>query len=174
MSKIEVTSWRKSYTFFIFSLVIGIGTLVYIGKYTLVPKMFLSKVIILNIVVFFLIPFRLWKRLLSYNTYESMLFAAIGLGLNFNTLLLWFNFLCVSKTYSIEKHIADMNIQRDVLAGTYVEFILEDDYLKEFPEVRIFDIHEDNEMLLEAEKLRYTITKGCLGYEVVKNIEAVN
>ncbi|RMG76261.1 MAG: hypothetical protein D6707_12530 [Bacteroidetes bacterium] len=174
MSKVEITSWRKSYTFLIVSLIAGIGTLVYVGKYTLVPKMFLSKVIILNIVVFLLIPIRLWKRLLGYNSYESILFATIGLGLNFNTFLMWLNFFCVSNTYSEEKHIVDMKIQQDVLAGTYVEFVLEDDYLKEFPEVRIFDVHEDNKMLLEAQKLKYTITTGCLGYDVVKNIEAIN
>ncbi|NUM49494.1 MAG: hypothetical protein HUU48_00125 [Flavobacteriales bacterium] len=159
------------YVMMVFVFFGGFISIAYVGHYTLISVFFISKVIAFFLVVFMLFPFRWYKRFLSFNIYEILLFNVLTVGPGMTALLLWINFLICTE---IKTEVYFIRSKQLETVGTFNAnkhtIILENNAYEEYPEIRIFE-NSNYPLLAKATAIRYKMGNGILGYKVVLEYE---
>jgi hypothetical protein len=146
---------------------LGYISIAYVGHYTLVSAIFISKIVVFFSVSFMLIPLKFYKQFFSFNIYEMLLFNLLFTGPGITAMLLWLNFLVHS---DVKNEVYIISAKKLEIAGTFHSnkhfIILENNAYNNFPEIRTFE-NSDYPLLAEAKAIRYKTAKGILGYTIL-------
>ena len=166
--------WHWAYSVMLAGLFLGLMSLAYVGNKTLVSFGFISRVLAFCCCFGLLIPMRFYMRWLGLDRLEALLFNVMGVGPLLCSTLLWLNFL-VRTDRQTEIYPV---VSKELISGAYfqditVSFTLADSAWAEYPEVRRFEITEDNITIINGMEVKITVATGFLGYVVLVDNEVL-
>ena len=159
----------ESYHLMPIGLFAGMGSVLFLSSKLLVPKLFITQVVVVCCLSGLLIPMKLYEKYLGWGRIESFILNVFGVGPIICALLMWTNFLISTETKLVSYKVTQVQLITDLDA--YFQLELEGKAMGEFPEFREFTLTEDNRHYANANFIEYEISTGILGYDVVNNIE---
>ena len=156
-------------------LFFGIFTFAFIGSATLVPNIFLSKILAFFCFIGLLIPFRFYKKRFGMNKVEAALFNIMAIGPSVSALLLWTNFLIRTSEKEESFNVFSVKlIEAEHFDNLEVIFSLENDSVYiDYPKFRTVSLEKGDLKKAEAGKLKITTAMGLLGYRIYLGNEAI-
>lgn len=166
--------WHWAYSVMLIGLFFGLASLVIAGNKTLVSFGFISRVLAFCCCLGLLIPMRFYMKWLGLDRLEAVLFNVMGVGPIICSTLLWMNFLIRTDQQSEVYPV----LSRELIGGAYfqditVAFTLADSAWADYPEVRRFEVTEDNVNIINGREVKITVATGLLGYRVLVGNEVL-
>ncbi|MDA9564067.1 hypothetical protein N9R81_05290 [Flavobacteriales bacterium] len=109
---------------------------------------------------------KLYYYYLGWGKIASFMVNIFGIGPVLAALLLGINHTFSSDNQVVQHAVVSVEVVQDY--EPYFLFELENNAMAEFAEFRTFNVYEETKHYADATAIRYTIGKGLLGYDVVK------
>ena len=153
----------------------GIFTFAFIGSATLVPNIFLSKILAFFCFIGLLIPFRFYKKWFEMNKVEAALFNIMAIGPTVCALLLWTNFLIRTSEKEETFNVVSVKfIEAEHFDNLELIFTLENDSVyKGYPKFRTVMLEKGDLKKAESGKLKIKTAEGLLGFRIYLGNEAI-
>ncbi len=166
--------WHWMYTLMIIGIFLCVFTLAFVGHYTLVSKIFLSKVLAFVCFIGLLIPHRLYIRWFGANRWDALFFNLFAVGPLLFSSMMWLNFSIRTSSQQMVHEVVESYVVREDYPGTeWLIFHFKDSVLFEDEYLRRFELTEENVHYLRGRKVQYEIATGLLGYDIMVEREVL-
>lgn len=163
--------WLRFAALFAFGLFFGIFSIAWIGGKTFASYMWLSQLVAGCCVAGLLLPTAWFWKQFRMSRVEVFLFNTMSLGPTLAGLVLWSNFLVIDAPQVQQHGIKSHRLMVDAYAGRTILYALENDAFASEEGLRRVELAEPQDYLqaMNATAISYTIGKGWLGKEVLRN-----
>jgi hypothetical protein len=160
------SDWNWTLTVMLLGLFIGLFSILYVGGKTMIEKLVLLRIFLFCSLFWFVVPIKYYCMWFKITTVNVFMLGIMGLGPLLVSFLLWTNYAFGTFNPPIQVKVVDYFQVYGAFSS--VLFVLENDFLDEFPEMRRFEIYQ-GDRIIGAKSIQYEMVDGLYGYPVVHN-----